>query len=393
MISVREAKEIVRLKTPLLSKAALSLEEAAGCLLAEDIFAHADFPPFAQSSVDGYAIRFADLDQENLLIRGEAQAGGSQRIKAGRHEAVRIFTGAPVPLDTDTVVMQEKVSVTGNCLQILDNQLSPGSNVRPRGSEIAKDSLALEKGICLSPAAIAFAAGLGKTSLQVIPRPKISLIVTGKELRQPGTNLNYGQVYESNSFSLTAALAQWQMPVLNKQVVDDDMDALVHALQTVLPKADLILMTGGVSVGEYDYAVSALEQCGVEKLFHTIHQRPGKPLYFGKRDNTLVFGLPGNPSSVLTCFYEYVLEALQHLTGLRKISLQTIHSPMAVAYTKKAPLTHFLKGIRIDNTVMPLGAQESYRMKSFAVADCLIVLEKDKNIYEKGEWVEVHLLP
>jgi molybdopterin molybdotransferase len=393
MISVREAKEIVRLKTPLLSKTMLSLEEAAGCLLAEDIYAPADFPPFAQSSVDGYAIRFADLEQETLLIHGEAEAGGSQRLKVGTHEAVRIFTGAPVPEDADTVVMQEKVSVTGNCLQILDDQLLPGSNVRPKGSEIAKDSLALEKGTPISPAAIAFLAGLGKTSIDVIPKPRISIIVTGKELRQPGTYLNFGQVYESNSYSLTAALAQWQMPVIREQLADDDLDALVNALQTVLSKANLILITGGVSVGEYDHVAKALERCGVEKLFHKIQQRPGKPLYFGKKDNTLVFGLPGNPSSVLTCFYEYVIEALQYLTGLKKISLQTIHLPMAVAYTKNAPVTHFLKGIRLDNTVMPLDAQESYRMKSFAVADCLIVLEKDKNIYEKGELVEVHLLP
>jgi molybdopterin molybdotransferase len=393
MISVREAKEIVRLKTPLLSKAILSLEEAAGCLLAEDIYAPADFPPFAQSSVDGYAIRYADLAQNNLLIHGESPAGSSTTIKAGSHEAVRIFTGAPVPQNTDTVVMQEKVSVSGNRLQILDDQLIPGSNVRPRGSEIAKDSLALGKGTRLSPAAIAFLAGLGKTSLQVIPRPRIGMVVTGRELREPGADLKYGQVYESNSYSLTAALAQWQMPVISRQMVDDDLDSLADALQLVLSKSDLILVTGGVSVGEYDHVVKALERCGVEKLFHKIQQRPGKPLYFGKKDNALVFGLPGNPSSVLTCFYEYVLDALQYLTGLKNISLRMVHLPMAVTYNKTAPLTHFLKGIRLDNTVMPLDAQESYRMKSFALADCLIVLEKDKNTYEKGEMAEVHLLP
>ena len=154
----------------------------------------------------------------------------------------------------------------------------------------------------------------------------------------------------------------------------------------------MVLLTGGISAGDYDFVLQAATNCGVTKLFHKIKQRPGKPLYFGKKENKLVFGLPGNPSSVLTCFYEYVLTALSILTK-RKISLQKIHAPLFKPFRKSVPLTQFLKGHYNGTTVTVLDAQESYRLSSFAKANCLVKINEEVMEYKEGEIVEVHLLP
>jgi molybdopterin molybdotransferase len=175
--------------------------------------------------------------------------------------------------------------------------------------------------------------------------------------------------------------------------VADDLSLIEKALQQAISKADLVLVTGGVSVGDYDFVATALATCRVQKHFHRVKQKPGKPLYFGTSGNTLIFGLPGNPSSALTCFYEYVLIALHSLKGLSEPYIKPVWLPLAADYTKPAGLTHFLKGTTIDNQAMPLSAQESYRLRSFAVSNCLIVLDEIVSELKKGDLVEVHFLP
>lgn len=369
----------------------LPLHEAAGHLLAEDIFAGQDHPHFDQSAMDGYAIRFDDFQTSaSFLVRGESAAGTSRRIEAGEREAVRIFTGAPVPAGTDTVVMQEKVFRDGDNILIGDEALQRGGNVRPAGSEIRAGELALPKGCRLTPAAIGLIASLGKAIVCIIPRPRVAIVVTGTELQRPGQPLPYGQVYESNSFALRAALQQHGISETDVTNVADDFKALQRVLESKLARFDLVLITGGISAGDYDFVAGALDQCGVEQLFHKVKQKPGKPLYFGKKDNTLFFGLPGNPSSVLTCFYEYVTGALQVQMGLPYSGLPVRHLPLAADFSKKAGLTHFLKGQCSGGEATPLSAQESYRLRSFALADCLIVLEEGKTHFQKGDLVEVH---
>jgi molybdopterin molybdotransferase len=154
----------------------------------------------------------------------------------------------------------------------------------------------------------------------------------------------------------------------------------------------MVLLTGGISVGDYDFVLQAATECGVEKLFHKIKQRPGKPLYFGKKENKLVFGLPGNPSSVLTCFYQYVIPALEKLSK-RKIGLQTLQAPLERSFKKAAGLTYFLKGFYNGKTAVPLDAQESFRLSSFAKANCLIQVDEDTTTLSEGELVDVYLLP
>jgi molybdopterin molybdotransferase len=392
MISVDEAKKIIWEEVNALDPVLQNLSQSAGLVLAADVFATMDIPAFNQSSMDGYAFSFNGWQANNKLqIEGEIPAGSNESISYSPKNAVRIFTGAAVPDGTDTVVMQEKVVVENGILNIQDENLKQGGNVRLKGSEIKTGELALASGSMLSSAAIGFLAGIGITKVQVYPKPMVSIIVTGKELQQPGQPLQHGQVYESNSATLTAALEQLYISHIKIFWADDDLAILKQVLQDALNESDVVLLTGGISVGYYDFVLEAANQSGVSKLFHRIKQRPGKPLYFGKKEQQLVFGLPGNPSSVLTCFYEYVIPALQQLSNVAT-GLKILQVPLAKAIEKPAGLTHFLKGFYDGEKAMPLDAQESYRLSSFARANCLIKIDESVMLCSEGENVEVHLL-
>lgn len=390
MITVDEAQRIIRESLSSLAPARRSLLEAARCVLAEDVYATLDIPAFAQSSMDGYAFRFADKESP-LAVIGEMAAGTTKTFTVGEGQATRIFTGAPLPAGADTVVMQEKVSERDGFVHIDDAALKQGSNVRPCGSEIMKGQLALAKGALLTPAAIGFLAGLGRIDALVTPLPSVTIIVTGKELAAPGKPLLAGQVYESNSFLLRVALQRININNPTVLKADDDLESLKTLLNQALTQSDLVLLTGGVSVGDYDFVVEATKLCGVTQCFHKVKQRPGKPLYFGTKEGKAVFGLPGNPSSVLSCFYNYVLLAIETLSG-NKCSLQTTTAVLAKSVAKPAGLTQFLKGKLEHGKALPLGAQESFQLSSFAQANCLIRLEEGRVGYSEGERVDLLLL-
>lgn len=393
MISVTEAKNLIRANATPLTPVTVPLQEAAGRVLAADVLAVTDIPAFNQSAMDGYALSFAGFElHRTLTIHGEAPAGTAGLSLVQPNQAMRIFTGAPTPMGADTVVMQEKVQVTDGRLTILDDQLQAGNNVRLKGSEIKAGELVLSKGQKLTPAAVGFLATTGVAEVTVYPTPAISIIVTGNELQQPGRSLLYGQVYECNSFQLRAALQSLQIGEVPVFEAKDDPQVVKDTLHYAMDDSDVVLLTGGVSVGNYDFVPEAAAACGVTTLFHKLKQRPGKPLFVGRKGSKWVFGLPGNPSSVLTCFYEYVLVALEQLMQLPPV-LKTIQAPLLKPYTKNAPLTFFLKGYYDGQTVTPLDSQESYRLRSFARANCLLCLPEEKMAFGEGEVVEIHLLP
>lgn len=393
MVSVEEAKKIIQANTKLLAPVTMPLSKTSGLVLAEDVYANVSVPNFHQSAMDGYAFCFKDyLQAKELIIRGEVAAGDKGDEPLIPNHAVRIFTGAPVPANADTVVMQEKTEVINNKLIILDEQIQQGSNVRAEGSEIKKDDLALTRGAVLTPAAIGFLAGIGITEVSVYPKPSVHIITTGKELQKPGAPLQHGQVYESNSFMLQAALQQLHITDNTIVFAGDDVAEIQTAINDALSKADLILLTGGVSVGDYDFVVQAAQANDVQQLFHKVKQRPGKPLYVGKKENKIVFGLPGNPASVLSCFYNYVITAIEELTGKKNL-IEKKYLPLATSFNKKISLTQFLKAVCNENEVMPLQAQESFRLSSFSVANCLIVLPEEKMDFAQGEIVETLILP
>ncbi|MBC7423138.1 MAG: molybdopterin molybdotransferase MoeA [Ferruginibacter sp.] len=391
MVSVEEAKKIVVDNVPASKAILLPLQQAAGLVVAQDVYATIDIPAFEQSSMDGYAIRFQDKEMP-LKVTGEMAAGTPQQLQLQAGEAVRIFTGAPLPQGADTVVMQEKVNLQNGLLVIKDATLKHGSNVRNKGAEIKAGSLAIPQGCYLSPAAIGFLAGIGIVHVMVYPMPTVTIILTGKELQTPGNQLLTGQVYESNSYSLTAALQQAGIKNILVHQVDDDLTIVKNKLDIALANSDIILLTGGVSVGDYDFVVPATRLCAISQHFHKVKQKPGKPLFFGTKNNTLVFGLPGNPSAVLSCFYNYVLPAIE-LFAHKKSSVQKVEGRLAKDYPKPKGLTQFLKGAYSNATAMPLSAQESFQLSSFAQADCLICLEEAHGDYLAGELVQVLLLP
>jgi len=391
MISVVEAKSLIQENVSPMPVHPVSLALAAGHTLSTDIYAKHDIPAFEQSSMDGYALRFEDKDLP-LTITGEMQAGVTTQFQLLAGQAARIFTGAPLPLGADTVVMQEKVTANNGMLTILDPQLSKGLNVRHKGAEVSKGALAISKGSQLSPAAIGFLAGIGYDALEVNQNPAVGIIVTGKELQQPGRELNFGQVYESNSYSLSAALQQCGLNDIHFYMADDHLEELTAVLQEALTANDVVLLTGGVSVGDYDFVIKAAEQCGIRQIFHKVKQKPGKPLYFGKKEAKVIFGLPGNPSSVLSCFYQYVLPALEKMTN-QKSRIKVVEAVLTHECSKPAGLTHFLKAHFDDGNVTPLHAQESFRMSSFAQANGMIELEEEKTNFAAGMKVKVYLFP
>ena len=393
LINVADAKKIISETTSVLAPANLALQQAAGLTLAEDLYSSMDIPAFPQSSMDGYAFSFNDWKQNKKLeIVGEVAAGSNEVFTLAPGNAVRIFTGAAVPPGTDTVVMQEKIKTVNGELIIEDDSIQVGNSVRPKGSEIKAGALALEKGSVLSPAAIGFLAGIGIADVKIYPDPSISIILTGNELQQPGKPLQHGQVYESNSFALKAVLKQLYINNVEVFYATDKPEIVTSTLEKALQQSDVVLLTGGISVGDYDFVLQAATECGIEKLFHKVKQRPGKPLYFGKKNNKLVFGLPGNPSSVLTCFYQYVIPALEKLSNKKPV-LKIIQAPLSKPFQKNTGLTHFLKGIYNGKAATPLDAQESYRLSSFATANCLIQIEEEITSLKEGELVDVYLLP
>ena len=393
MITVTQAKTLIEQHTQTTVPRLIPLPEAAGLVLAEDVYSPIDIPAYPQASMDGYALRFDGYQQYGTLeIAGVVAAGSDAQPVLQPQQAMRIFTGAAVPEGADTIVIQEKSVVRDGKLVIEDDQLERGLNVRPRGSEISTGQLALPKGSRLSPAAIGFLSGFGMTHVTVYAPPTVCIIVTGNELQDPGTPLQHGQVYESNSHTLRAVLDPLRIRKVTVDRSADSLETLVEVLNKAIAEHDIVMLNGGISVGDYDYVLKATEICGIEKIFHKIRQKPGKPIYFGTKGNKLIFGLPGNPASVLTCFYEYVTVALRKYYHAEP-GIRVVQAPLAQAFRKAAGLTHFLKGYYDGATVLPLDAQESYRLSSFARANCLVVIEEERTACEAGEMVEVHLLP
>ena len=395
MISVNKAKLLIQENILNLPAQLVPLAAAAGYILNKDIYAKTDIPAFEQSSMDGYAIRFEERNQP-LKVNGEMQAGVETQYILSPGQAGRIFTRAPLPIGADTVVMQEKVRLIDGILTIPDNDLTPGLHVRKKGAEVKKASLAIAKGCRLTPAAIGFLAGIGETEVEISQSPSVGIIITGKELQQPGNDLAFGQVYESNSYALHAALQQAQITKINLYAADDHLDELTAVLKDALQNNDVVLLTGGVSVGDYDFVVRATALNNITQIFHRVKQKPGKPLYFGRKENKIIFGLPGNPSSVLSCFYQYVWPALKWMGGAEKDQsdgLQTIEAVLTHDYKKAAGLTHFLKAHFENGNVTPLNAQESFRMSSFAQANCMIELSEEETEFLAGSQLKIYLLP
>lgn len=387
MISVEEALQKLMCLTVHVEPSIQPLNKAFGLVLAESILSPMNMPPFRQSAMDGYALCLSDTDL-NYTVIGEVAAGSEEEPILKKGEAVRIFTGAKVPETANAVVQQEWVERTDNQITLLC-EVEHGRNIRPVGEQINKGDLALEKGDVLNPAAIGFLSGLGISSAHVFPQPRISIITTGNELVKVGEPLKSGQIYESNAIMLSAALMEYHFTKHDVSTVEDNFDATKAALEKALAVNDFVMITGGISVGDYDFVGKALNEIGVEEIFYKINQKPGKPFYFGQKGTTLVAALPGNPAAALTCFYRYVLPCLNVLMGKEFKGLEEVELPMGERYQKKGDRAEFLKAQIRDGHGYVLGGQSSAMLNSFSKAHGLIYVPAEAEQINKFDLVKV----
>ena len=389
MITVEEARNIVLQNCTTLNSITIPIEDAVGYALVNDIESAVNVPSFVQSSMDGYAIRFEDKN-EQLPIQEELPAGTSKKISLLPKHAVKVFTGGPVPDGADIVVQKEWVILDEVDIRIQNNGLEIGSNIRSIGAEISKGKLAIPKRTIITPTQIAYLASLGITNILVYRKPSIALIITGNELIQPGNELKEGQLYESNSYGLRACLKHDGINLVYISFAKDNLEETEDKIKQAISNFDMVLLTGGVSVGEYDFVSRACINQGIEMLFHGVKQKPGKPLFFGKKIHKLVFGLPGNPASVLSCYKQYVLPAIQKSSGCAQPP--TVFAKLKQSYQKKIPLTVFLKGYYDNGVVSVQAAQSSFQLSAFVDANCWIELEEEMMNFEQFQKVRIHML-
>ena len=388
MIQVNEALSIIAQNSCKMPVRKIKVAKSLGFILAEVIYSTMDMPPFRQSAMDGYAFSYGESNSYDVI--STSQAGDANNIKLGKNQAIRIFTGAFVPDTADTVVMQEHTTVIGNSIEITKMPLQ-FANVRNKGEQIKENELVLEKNTIITPAAIGFLICLGITEITVYSKPKVAIVVTGNELVKAGKKLKLGKIYESNSVMINVALNKIGINKVKTFRVKDNLKATTKVLKNGLSNFDIILVSGGISVGDYDFVKEALLSNGVEELFYKINQKPGKPLFFGKKKDAIVFALPGNPASSLTCFYVYVYPALKKRMGFESIHLPEIKRKINANFENTSGKSLFLKGFYDDEKVMILESQSSAMLNTFALANALIYLPYDCVSVEKEQ--EVIVLP
>lgn len=391
-VSFEEAQERILKEVSPLRKILTSLEDSLHTVVAEDIFAPIDLPPFTNSAMDGYAISLDGVSfPASFKVVGELRTGEGRggRIKKG--EAVKVFTGGPVPSGTDAVVEKEKVKVEGNFIWV-EEKVPKGRNLRFQGEEVKKGEKVVEAGTVITPGVGGFLRGMGIREVKVFQKPRVSILVTGSELVLPGRRLKYGKIYETNSLSLTMALSTLPLDSVDLSFSTDQLGKVRNLFKKALKTSDLVLFTGGISEGEYDVVKKVLQEERVEKIFYKVRQKPGKPIFFGRKKGKWVFALPGNPVAVLVCFYEYVLPALKKMMGYRDIFLEEREAILLDPIQKGKGRVFFFRGKREKEGVRVLPHQESHMLSSFLGSDSLIVAGEDVERIFPGEKVKIHIL-
>lgn len=393
MITVEEAKGLVDQNIQILDSEIVKIGDALGRVLADDVFSKIDIPGYPQSAMDGYAVNaVGDISKgDSFKVVAEVQAGDTNTYEIQPGEATRIFTGAPMPNGGNTIVIQEIVSVSDNVITVA-KAVSFGANLRERGEQIMTGDTGLQKGTEITPAGIGFLAMMGYDKVKVYRQPIIHVVVTGDELVQPGTALKHGQIYESNSVALVAAFKQYGYDVAKVHFVKDTYEATFNTLKTALIEADVVIASGGISVGDYDFVGKAFRNLGVHEIFYKVKQKPGKPLFFAKKENTAIFALPGNPASALTGLYQYVLPSINKMSGHGFEGLKSANLPLIGGFSKKGTRAQFLKGFLTPDGVEILEGQSSAMMHTYAITNALIYIPWDKAETQDGEEVLVYLM-
>lgn len=392
MKTVEEAKRLIQDLGVSKRSETILVTEAHKQVLSADVFSPIDMPPFPQSAMDGYALGIGNLlCGSSFKVVGEAAAGCTDRFHLKAGECVRIFTGAPVPENSTAVVQQEWVERSGDHI-ILQKEVATNMHIRPQGEQMRTGDVAMEAGTLLNPAAIGFLQMLGVTEVGVFAKPKVGILVTGNELIEPGKPLKYGQIYESNGQMLLAALSKECIDGETTRVGDDPNQTIASVERSLL-KNDILIISGGISVGDHDHVGTALQHLGVTEVFYEVAQKPGKPIFLGTADGKAIFGLPGNPAASLTCFYEYVIPVLRKYMGRTDLFLPSFKLPLKNGTIKAMPRAQFLKAKVINNEVEILDSQSSAMLNTFALANALAYVPANSATIAEGSIIEVHLLP
>jgi molybdopterin molybdotransferase len=397
---VDKARKYIRdYLSPLQSKECLPVRSVLGRVLAEDILSPCNVPNHNNSAMDGYALNADNLVATGittLIIVGTAFAGKSFAGKVDKDECVRIMTGAVMPDGCDTVVIQEHVQVSGDTIAFGEG-VKRGQNLRYAGEDLRLGQVVFPAGHLVRPADLGLIASLGIGEVRVYRKLRVAFFSTGDELASIGQSLQEGQVYDSNRYTIYGMLARLGVEIIDMGVVRDDPRLLEQALLDAAAAADVILTSGGVSVGEADFMKQLLNELG-QVVFWKIAMKPGRPLAYGKIGNTHYFGLPGNPVSVMVTFYQFVRDAMLVLMGQSDSAPVPLLAATCTEALKKAPgRTEFQRGVLFpDNggtwNVRPIGNQGSGVLRSMSEANCFIVLPENCGNVPAGETVQVQLL-
>lgn len=374
----------------------VSLHESLGRVIAQDILSPANVPNYDNSAMDGYAFSAQDLTASKLQVIGTAFAGKAFNGSIQPGECVRIMTGAAIPQGADTVVMQERVLRNGDTIQISEAP-KPRANVRYAGEDLRQGQSVLTAGHLMRPADLGLLASLGIAEVRVYQKLKVAFFSTGDELVAIGKPLTSGQIYDSNRYTLYGMLKRLGVDIIDLGAIADDPQQLETTLLHAAMQADVIITSGGVSVGEADYMKELLSRHG-QVMFWKIAMKPGRPLAYGKVGKAHYFGLPGNPVAVMVTFYQFVRDALMTLMGQAEMSPLPMFRVECTAPIKKlSGRTEYQRGILYtDETgcwkVKPTGAQGSSILSSMSLANCFIVLDETVGNLEAGALVQVQVL-
>ncbi len=361
-----------------------------GCTIAEDLAADIDSPPFTKALMDGYAVRSGDTGP--LRIVDELPAGKTPTIPVRPGEAIRIFTGAVMPDGADAVAMQERCERTGDTVRVADTGLTAGKNVLRRGAEMAAGEIVVNGGDRITPALLGLLAGIGRTEVKLYPRPRVGVLATGNELVGPTTTPTAGQIRNTNGPMLLAQATRLGGIASDFGIGPDDEATLKRAIQTALEASDILLLAGGVSVGDYDLVPKVLASLGVEIHFHKVRMKPGKPLLFGTLGGKLIFGLPGNPGSAFVGFELFVAPAIRAMLGYPEPGPRV--RPRRLANELKAnhdrPTYH--PAIVSEDGMTSLPWIGSADLRSLARVNAFIVLPAGPVGYAAGDAVDTLIL-
>lgn len=387
----------------------VSLDHAINRVLAQDLLSPIDVPAADNSAMDGYAFNGKCLSQAGsevtLNIVGTALAGKPFEGKIGQGECLKIMTGALMPADCDTVIPQEfTTSASAESICFPSNQLKAGENRRLRGEDLQKDKAAISAGRLLRPSDLGLAASLGTSHLQVRRKLRVAILSSGDELRSLGQPLDPGSIYDSNRYSLNGMLSRLNIDIIDCGIVRDNPDSLKDAFIAAASKADVLISSGGVSVGEADFTKQIMQELG-DVGFWKIAMRPGRPMAFGTLKpvpgksparKTLFFGLPGNPVAVMVTFYQFVRSALLQLGGVTQADLPLVQAISENAIRKKPGRTEFQRAIlgrNVDGkpSVRITGSQGAGILRSMSEANCFVILRHDQGNVAPGELVDIAL--